>query len=195
MMGIAIAGLLVTSLGNPGLVEPGGMRLPAPGFATAGVASHSTGLTASLRVAAVETEAPRASSEIADRGANEWNSNRNSDQQSISASAAPEEPGGVGWIVGGVLVGTLNLAAAAAITSEVAHANSGLAVGVTVAAGVAGGVGGYFLGTLARQGNSIAKVIIVTLTVLDVLVPVVGGLMVASSMQNQGSLFGGRFTE
>ena len=108
-----------------------------------------------------------------------------------SAAPNPESPKPVGWMVagavGGVPVGALALGfAGASIGSSrdppgASGVHSAALAGYYVGAGVGtilGGVGGYFLGKLARNGSVAAKIGVVALDVLglpslcfDVLLP------------------------
>jgi hypothetical protein len=69
-------------------------------------------------------------------------------------------------------------------------ADTGADVGITLVAAVAAGVGGGFLGELARRGNAEAKIGVIVLDVVAVALPVAIGFIAVSNFKlNVGPIY------
>jgi hypothetical protein len=160
MLGIALAGMLATSLGSPNAVGAERRTLPAP--ARANFAAKPTGLTAKLQVAALETGAPKL---MLREGVLD---------EPAAAAPAPElipaaheevrEPNKA-WLGAGIAGGAVGVGVGAGLIAGTAGMKNSVTTGWAVGASTAlvGGLGGYFLGKAAGEGSVVAQIAVLAL--------------------------------
>jgi hypothetical protein len=169
-----------------GLSQPEGLdyrapKLRSPGTALAILAAKSPEETARFLAVAVSVQTPR----LALRG--------ELSAASPTTVAGDEEQGGAGWVVAGVLAGIevgsgLGVCAAYAASAASGYGvdNSGTIVAACITGSVVLGVGGYFLGRLAQEGSTAARITVVTLVVIGTIATVLG--ILAGSLLNGGHI-------